>query len=477
MRRPNDLAITCLWLMLGLQSGCAGLRPLPPAPPQATPALQTCQVRAAAGSTAIQQTAFQGPSQEDASPFAGLSELTVEPLIERTLARNPSLAQMQAAWQAATARYPQVTSREDPVVGVSTAPGAWGSDTVSGGYRLEASQKFPLAGKLRLRGAMALAEAGASGSDVDDMRLRLIESAKNAFADYYLVARALAVNDETLARLQEFRAAAEALYKAPPKEKMVSLQDVYQTDVEIGRQQERRLTLERMRQVAVARINTLANLPPDTPLPPPAKEVAPVDALPAAPILRAAALDHRPDLRALTERLAADQAALDFARKEFYPDVEVMAAWDTFWQERPLRSQVGVRVNLPVRTARRYGAIAEAEARLAQRRAELVRLANEISFQVQEAYAQAQESERGQQLYEKKILPDVDRNVKTAQADYKTGQVPAVSVIEAERNRLTLYDRYYEIIADHMRRLAALERAVGGTIDSATPEPAKGIGL
>lgn len=34
-------------------------------------------------------------------PFAGMAELSVDALVEQVLARNPSLAQMVAAWHAA----------------------------------------------------------------------------------------------------------------------------------------------------------------------------------------------------------------------------------------------------------------------------------------------------------------------------------------------------------------------------------------
>ena len=398
------------------------------------------------------------------APFAGMNELTAEALVEQVLARNPSLAQMLAAWQAASARYPQVTSLDDPMFGAAVAPGAFGSNQVDGGYRFDISQKYPWPGKRTLRGQNALAEERAAGSGVEDTRLRLVESAKSAVYDYYLVGRALAVNRETLERLGEFRAAAEALYKTAPKERKVSLQDVLQADVEIGRQEERQLTLERMRQVAVARMNTLMHLPPDSPLPSPPTELKAEKGVPDAAGLRALALVQRPDLRALAERVRAEEASLGLAHKEYYPDFELMAAYDTMWQERPLRSQVAVRVNLPVRLARRDAAVEEASARVAQRRAELDQLTDQVSFQVQEAHAQVRESERAVQLYEKKLLSDTELNVKTARADYQTGQVAAVSVIEAERNRLTLYDHYYEIIADLFRRRATLERAIGGPL-------------
>src|SRR5262249_30088282 len=143
----------------------------------------------------------------------GMAEMSVEALVEQVLVRNPSLAQMAAAWQAASARYPQVTSLEDPVFGASFGPASIGSNEVDFAYRLEISQKYPFPGKLPLRGKAALAEASAAGRDVEDVRLQLVESAKSAFYEYYLVGRALAVNEESLRLLNEFRQNAETRYK------------------------------------------------------------------------------------------------------------------------------------------------------------------------------------------------------------------------------------------------------------------------
>src|SRR5262249_22349557 len=136
------------------------------------------------------------------------------------------------------------------------------------GYRLDLSQKLPWPGKRTLRGENARAQARAAHDDVDSMRLQLIESSKVAFYDYYLVHRALEVNAEKLRLLREFRRNAEARYKVGAPQ-----QDILQADVEIGRQERRNLTLGRMRQVAVARINTLLTLDPDALLPPPPKKI------------------------------------------------------------------------------------------------------------------------------------------------------------------------------------------------------------
>jgi outer membrane protein TolC len=375
--------------------------------------------------------------------------LSVDSVVEQVLARNPSLAQMIAAWQAASARYPQVTSLDDAMFRTNLAPAAIGHlGDGNQGYTLELSQKYPWPGKLRLRGENALAEASAAGNEVDNVRLQLVESARDAFYEYYLVYRAIEVNEESLRLLRDFRSNAADRYKTG----LVPEQDVLQADVEIGRQQERQETLTRMREVAIARIDTLLNLAPDTSLPPPPEKIDVGDALSEVKALRDAA-----------------EAALGLAYKEYYPDFEPMVAYDTFWSDKELQGQIGLKMNLPVRLARRDGSVAEAQARIAQRRAELAQQVNQVNFEVQQAYAQVKESERNVRLYVKTVLPAAEQNVKAAQSAYVTGKIPFLSLIVAERNVIGLRDRYHELVADYFRRLAALERAVGGPLSPWPP--------
>jgi outer membrane protein, heavy metal efflux system len=222
--------------------------------------------------------------------------------------------------------------------------------------------------------------------------------------------------------------------------------------------------LERVREVAIARLNTLMHLPPDHKLPPPSQTLLPPVPIPDTPALRDTAVARRADLKALSDRVAAGLAAVELARREYGPDVEVMGAYDTFWQENPLRAQVGLKVNLPVRLDRRYAAVAEAQARVAQRQAELARVTDRVNFEVQEAAAQVRESARVVRLYEADILPAAELNVKSARAAYTAGQVPFLTLIEAQRNAVELRDRYHESLAGYGRRLATLERVIGGPL-------------
>ena len=404
------------------------------------------------------------------APFADSSPLTADALVEQVLARNPTLAQMAAAAAAAGARYPQAISLEDPMLGATGSPRVF-NHTDDGGYRVELSQKYPWPGKLALRGENAAAEARAAGQDVEDTRLQLAQAAREAFADYYLAGRGLAVNKEALDLLASIQSNQESLFKTGT----IPESDLLQTRVEIGRQRERQLTLERMLQVARARINTLLHLPPDAPLPPPPERVPASGPLPNEAALRALALAQRPDLKALAEHIAAEQASLGLAHKDYYPDFEVMAAYDDFWNERALRPQLAVRMNLPVRLAKRDAAVQEMEAKIGQRIAELNRLTDDVNLAVDQAYQETAESDKTVNLYEKTILSDAELNVKSAQTSYTTGKIPAVTLLDAERNLIDLRDRHYEALADAFRRRAALERAVGGPLDPAAAGKLPGV--
>lgn len=491
MRRDGN-AVTHCWfgVLLCVPLGCTAVRqpdvrmPLAPLPASlqdvAAPAKDVNAIRQASyrESEPERQSSDALPSPRSvptatANPpvaddlFAQSKELAVDALVASVLARNPTLAQMTATWRAVQARYPQVTSLDDPTFGTTLAPAGLGTTgDGSNGYRFEVWQRLPWHGKLSLRGDNVQAQARAAANDADDIRLQLIESAKIAFYDYYLVARAIEINEENLRLLRDFLDNAESRYKsAVVQERAAPQQDMLQAKVEIGRQQKRSLTLERLRLVAVARINTLLNRDPDVELPLPPKQIDLVDSLPDARQLRAAALARRPDLLALSNRIRAEEAALALAYKEYCPDFDVMAAYDAFWTEPGLRPQLAVRMNLPVRLARRNAAVLEAKAKIAERRAELDRQVNQVNYEINRAYAEVVENKRAGRLYEQTVVTTAELNVKSAQAAYRTGKIPFLTLIEAEREVIRLKDEYYEFVADYYRRLATLERVAGGSLD------------
>jgi outer membrane protein TolC len=460
-RAPRSTAFVCAAVGLVL-SGCVAerdywndgdLRVLfanaPTEPPAKTPASSPLTPAAATTS----------PAPSPLAPANFGNELSAEAAIKAVLERNPGIDEMRAAAEAAAARYQQVTSLDDPGFSFNTAPGsAWSANTAYAA-RVEFSQKFLYPGKRNLKGQIATAEAEAASQDVDDLRLSLIAATKSAVADYFLAEKGHQVAMENQKLLREFRQNAETRYKNGVGQQ----QDMLQADVELARIEERLVAVRRIKQVAIARLNTLMHASPDHPLPPPA-EIHLDAELPEAPALRALAARSRPDFKAASDRLTAEESALALAQKEYKPDFELMTAYDGFWQGqngRPLQWQIGARMNLPVRYARRTGAVMEAQAKVVQRRAEVAKLADRINYEVQESWEQVREAEEVVRLYAGKILPAAEANVKEAQSGYVAGRVQFLNLVEAQRNRIGLRNRYYEATAESLRRRAALERVVG----------------
>ena len=134
-----------------------------------------------------------------------------------------------------------------------------------------------------------------------------------------------------------------------------------------------------------------------------------------------------------------------------------------------MRPQLAVRMNLPVRLAKRDAAVQEAEAKIGQRVAELNKLTDDVNLAVAQAYAEVGESDKTVGLYKETLLPAAELNVKTLQTQYTTGKTAFINLLDAEQSVIDLRDRHYEALANAFRRRAAPERAVGGPLEGAAP--------
>ena len=189
--------------------------------------------------------------------------------------------------------------------------------------------------------------------------------------------------------------------------------------------------------------------------------------IPPADTLRRLAIKRRPDLAAQAARIRAEEAAVELACKEFYPDLEFVARYDAFWQpaERDLRPQVGVNLNLPLHGDRRRAAVQEAMARVTQRRAEFEQQIDQIHYDVQAAVARLNQSHRNLQLYSDPIIPAARRSVESAQPLYETGKLDFLRLIEAQRRLIEFREKQYEATVEYHRRAAELERVLGGPVE------------
>ncbi len=402
------------------------------------------------------------PHVANASQFNGV--LDVNQLVAEVHAQNRSLQAMVATWRAAAERYPQAIALDDPMFTSMTAPGSWNSSNVATAYIVGGSQKIPWHGKRELRGRVADAMARSAYWDFADARLELTRSAQMAFFEYYLVERQLELNTANARSLREFRDTALRQYEA----NLGMQQDILQADVELADLERNQVELERMLNVARARINTLMHRTPDSPLPSSPSQLT-TEFEPATPdVMRSIALQRRPDLASLSAKIQAEQAALALANKEFFPDFELMGRYDSFWQpvatQGDLRAQAGVNMNVPVYLEKRRAAVREAMFKLNQQRAEYEQRIDDINNDVQTAYERVIEMRRIVQIYEDRVLPAATQNVSSARADYVAGRGDFLRLVSAQRQVISLREKHQQAIAEFHVRMADLKRAVAGPV-------------
>jgi outer membrane protein TolC len=127
-----------------------------------------------------------------------------------------------------------------------------------------------------------------------------------------------------------------------------------------------------------------------------------------------------------------------------------------------MQNQVGMNFNVPIYRQKRHAAVCEASAKLRQRRAELEARIDQVRFEVESAWDRVSERRTVVRLYEQKILPAAEANVQSARINYTAGKVDFLRLVEAERQLREQQDKYHGTVAEYHRRMAQLQRAVGG---------------
>ena len=408
---------------------------------------------------ALERAAAAAPVDDGEQLFAGEAALDRAALVRATLERNPDLAAARQAWRAALAEASAADSLDDPMLSYAIAPLSVASEDVRLGHEVRLSQRLPWPGKRRLRAEVAVAEAEAARDQLDAVRLELALMASNLFDDYYLVARSLEINERHRALLAQFKESAEAQYVVG----RASQQDPIQAEVEIAHLEHDRLSLETRRDILIAQLNGLLHRRPRAPLPPPPAELAPQVVLAPREELERVALERRPELEVQAARVRAGQAAGRLARREFWPDLELMGSYSSMWDMPEHQWMVGLGVNLPVFRGRRHAAVEQAAARTAGAERERDRLVDRVRVEVEEAYRRVEEAQHVAELYRDRLVPAARDQVDAAAAGLVSAQNSFLAVIAAERNLREVELRQEMARAELHQRRAALDRAVGRT--------------
>ncbi|MEE8137856.1 MAG: TolC family protein, partial [Thermoanaerobaculia bacterium] len=319
-----------------------------------------------------EEAVFSDPSEIE--PFETAERLERAPLIRAVLDRNPNLEAARQAWRSALERVPQAASLADPTLSYSFSPLSVGDHEVRYGQVLRFGQRLPFPGKLSLRGEIARAEADVALLGYQSTRLDLAALASVLFDDFYLIHRALEINEEHARLLEDFQRIATARYAAGTAPQ----QDPLQAEVEVAHLLHRRVVLGAGRDILVAQLNSLLHRRPELVLPLPRELPIPQMEELNPSQLQEQALASRPELLALEAEIRARKSTVELRELDSYPDFEASGWFNSMWNQSEHRWMVGVGINLPMRRKRIRAGVAEAEARLRQIESDRSRLEDEI---------------------------------------------------------------------------------------------------
>ncbi len=316
-----------------------------------------------------------------------------------------------------------------------------------------ASQELPYPGKRGLRGDIASREAGQVEQQAERVGRSITAAVKRAYYGLLLSRNLLELIRDQEENWKQIEGVARARYAVGQG----AQQDVLRVQVEVTRIEQPRAEQEAETEIRLAELNRLLDRAEAAPLETPARlELRPVRS--SLDQLLDWATAESPEVKGVGLGIERASLAVNLASKEFKPDFSVQTAYMNRGGLPPMW-QAGIGISVPLYRKKLSAGLAEAEAQLRSSQSAIQSVRLQLRFRTQERLTQLKTTERIATLYGEGIVPQDRMSVEAALANYETGKVPFITVLEA---LTTLYsDRatHLRLLANHEQTLASLEEA------------------
>jgi outer membrane protein TolC len=160
-------------------------------------------------------------------------------------------------------------------------------------------------------------------------------------------------------------------------------------------------------------------------------------------------------------RLRARAVELASAERAFYPDLELMASYDSMFADTQHRFTVGVAIEIPLWRGARHASVERARAALAGATAELEAIQGTLAEDRDRARREVDEAAAAVELYERRAVPNARARVDAALGGFTAAQTSFSAVMNAERALREIELAVERARGDLDRRIAALDRLLG----------------
>ncbi len=329
---------------------------------------------------------------------------------------------------------------------------------------LSLKQSFPWFGTLAAKGDVEFEAAAAAYQEFQSRRLRLNYSLKSAFYEYYYLGQEIALTGENLELLKFWESVSRTRYKAALK----AHPDVIRAQVELGKLEDRLLTLEDQLEPTMSSIRALLNLPDSVKLPLPGRIDINEESL-DLDSLKKVARESNPDILLLLHLKEKEAAGVRLARNSSYPDFTVGLDYiQTGPAPNPAIPEsgkdpwiIGVSLNLPIWFGKNSAKAEEARARQKEVEYELMDARLQLEAYTEDLLFQYDDALRKLRLYRDGLVPKAEQSLNTSYTAYRAGELDFLNVLDAQRQLLSFQLRFERAKADLEIRRAELEMLTG----------------
>jgi outer membrane protein TolC len=370
---------------------------------------------------------------------------------------SPTLRAAYHDWEAALAAAGYVGAPPDPVIGYMYFVDPVETRTGPQNHRFSLRQRLPWFGTLGARKDREAQAALAAERRFISKQLQLFYKVEAAYADYYYLGQEIALTSENLELLRFWESVARGKYRVALKQHP----DMIKAQVELGRMEDRLLTLQNQTQPASARLRSAVGMTEAVSLPVPQTLEVTETHVDRDAVL-ASALDANPDLQALVHTIEGTRAGVRAAGKTQWPGlvlgVDYIATGPAVIPNQPDSGKdafmVSVGVSVPLWFSANGARKREAEAM--QRSAEHAYTDARIRLTalVEQSVFEHEDALRKLRLYRDGLVPKAQQSLNASYTAYQSGDADFLNVLDAQRQLLE-----FQLLLERSRSNLATTRA------------------
>lgn len=395
------------------------------------------------------------------------SHNSLDALVTEALQNNPQLKAAKQFSLAMRQRVDQVTSWDAPQIGfeffqtpISSFPNPL-NDWMENDYFIQ--QMFPFPGKLSAMGEAAGNNANMYEAQFKSLERKIIKDVKSAYYELYLVQKKIELNSENQELLRKFIEIASKQYEVG----MGKQADIIRAQTELSTLVNEGINLKEEKISVKAMLNTLINRPANLPL----DETTEIyDSIPKWNYeqLSSLAFENRNELKAMNFNIEMNKSELDASKLEYFPDImarimykDMAGTNKDFWS-----AMIGINIPLAPWSAGRYNSkVEENLLNINSAKEQYNSMRNMISYEIQNAVVKIESNRNLVELYRNTVIPQAEQTLQVTTTAYQTGKTEFLMLIDAYRMLLMSKLDYYMSVMNFMESQAALEQAVGLTIE------------